>query len=86
MGDNRAHQGHIRQIIQCEQTRMHPIVDIMIVISDVVGQGRHLGFGPGVSVQLQVLAGAVFRQAQRDRRMHRAVVLGDAFQAFPGQI
>ena len=86
LGDNRPHQGHIGQIIQCEQTRANPIVNIVIVISDVVGQSSYLGFGPGVGIQLQVLVGAVFHQSGRQRRANGAVMLGNSFQAFPCQV
>ena len=42
------------QIAQGDQTRLHPVIHVVVVVSDVVGDGRALGLQRGERPQPQV--------------------------------
>ncbi len=39
------------QVVQGEQPGLHPVVHVVVVVGDVVGQGRHLGLRRGAGVR-----------------------------------
>ena len=89
---------HGSQAVEIEQPGAQPIVDVMGVVGDVVGNGRGLRLGAGMSRELQVLASAVFQDRARhaarsvagDRLAgdveQRPIVLDEALQRLPRQV
>ena len=81
-----AGQRRLRQIRDVENTGPQPVIDIVIDVGDIVGQGGDLRFQPGPAIQLQRPA----RVEPRDRSGHvscdRPIVFDQAFQRFPGQV
>ena len=86
LGKGGAGDGQLHQVVFGEQARAQAIMQVVVRIGDVIGNRRHLGFGAGIAVQLQVPFGIGLGQGIGQRGGHRAVVLGNAFQAFPGQV
>ena len=85
-----ADQRHVHQVGQGEQPRLHAIVDVVVVVGDVIGQGGHLRFGRGPGVQAQRVLGVIVRHPlpRRPRQFvgHRPVVLDHPLQGLPGQV
>ena len=87
-------QWHVAQALNRDHARPEPIVEIMAVIGDVVGQRRHLRLGGGKFVEPEIVPGIVTRYDRRQRSVliaavwagQRAVVLHKAFQHLPGQV
>ena len=77
-----------------EEPGAQAVVDVVVVVGDVVGQGRDLGFGPGEAGQLQVAVPAdIFDDrlgqpagAGQGAVDQRPVVLDHALQGLPGQV
>ncbi len=88
--EDRADQRHIHQLVQGEQAGGDAVVDVVIVVGDVIGQGRDLGLGrgPGVQTQAIVVVVPLDRLPRRLAQLvgHRTVVLDDPLQRFPGQV
>jgi hypothetical protein len=94
--DDLPHQRDGGEILEVEQLGAQPVVDIVGIVGDVVGDGRDLRLEAGMAPELQVLQLRIIE----DRRRHRAVaagratlavdqrpvVLDDAFQGLPGEI
>ena len=51
---DRSDQGNVQQFLQVEEAGLNPIVHVMIVVGDVIRQGRALGLGrsPGIEAQI----------------------------------
>src|SRR5690606_24276336 len=94
LGKGGAGDRQLHQIGLGEEARAEAVVQVVVVIGHVVGNGRDLRLGAGIGVQPQVLLGVVFDQRGGQRALQRrpvggdqrAVVLGDAFQRLPGQV
>ena len=87
----RAGQRRLGQVGDGKQSCPEPVVQIVIDISDVVGQRRDLGFDAGPLGQVERparvksgnRAGHIFSKM---RRHYRSIVLDQPFQGFPGEI
>ena len=86
----RADQRHLGEIVQGEQAGLEPVVHIVVVVGDVVGQGRGLGFRRSEARQPQIMAGAVLRDGAEGRIVQpvldRPIVLDHPLQRLPAQI
>ena len=96
--DDAARQRHGGDVIEGEQFGAQPVVDVVGVIGDVVGDRGDLRLDAGEAPQLQILQPRIIQ----DRRRHavlavaaerpavavgqRAIVLDQAFERFPGQV
>ena len=94
-GKGRAGNGQIHQIGFAEQARSQTVMQIMVAVGHIIGNGGHLCFGAGVAVQFQIPQRVDRRQRIRQRSVmfgigvranHRTVVFGNAFQTFPCQV
>ena len=86
------------EIVEREQFGAQPVVDVVGVVGDVVGDRGRLRLGPGVAPQHEIGSGRFERQRRRqsalsvaaDRALaaigERAVVLDQAFEGFPREI
>ena len=87
---DRADQRHVEQFVEPEEARLQAVINIVVVVGDVVGDGRDLGLGRGPAVQPQAPAGVELADHAPGRAVqfpgHRAIVLDDPFQRFPGQV
>ena len=84
-------QRHLGEVGDDEQPGAQPVVEVVVVVSDVVGECRDLRLGSGESVEGERMAAVVFGDRRRHRAVdpratQRAVVLDRAFERFPGQI
>ena len=70
-------------------------MQVVVVIGDVIGQGRDLRLAAGVGMQLKIVTGVVVGQRVRHRITNRTVarngrnrtiMFGDPFQRFPSQV
>ena len=88
--DRRTDQRYLHQVLDPEQPRLQAVVHIVIIVGNIVRQGRHLGFGGGIGAEPEVVLGAVDDDGPVGRilqlRRDRAVVLDHPFQRFPGQV
>ena len=89
--EDRANQRHVGEISYSEQPSAQPIVDIVIVVRDVIGERRNLRLNAGESVESQRLEAVVFGDGRGYRPLdtgavQRPVVFDDAFERFPGEI
>ena len=39
-----ADQRDIAQLVELEKARLHPVIHVVIIVGDIVGQGGDLGF------------------------------------------
>uniref|UniRef100_A0A0N5A0R2 Phenol hydroxylase n=1 Tax=Parastrongyloides trichosuri TaxID=131310 RepID=A0A0N5A0R2_PARTI len=93
-GDAAPDQRHIGQIGQAEQPRLHPVIHVVVVIGDVIGDGRALGLQRGEGAKPQVPVGRPARRIGGDRLprrvrqqvRHRTVVLDHALDRLPAQV
>ena len=69
-----AGQRDLAQVRQIEEPGPKPVVDVVVGVGDVVGQGRHLGFRRGMAGQFQV-EGVVERGHAGQGPLQRPVVL-----------
>ena len=88
---DRAGERHLGQIACPEQARPQPVIDIVVVVGDVVGQRRDLRLRSRKAVEFERMPPIVFEDRGRHRPPHprpeqRAVVLRRAFQRLPAQI
>ena len=91
LGEDRPDQGNVGEVLDAEQPGAQPVVDVVVVVSDVVGERRHLGLGAGIGIDLQVVRGDVFGDHPGNgggaaRTGERAVVLDHPFQGLPGEV
>ena len=89
---------HIRKVGEREQIGAQPVVEIVRIIGDVVGDRRDLGLGAGMAPEREVMRCVVVGNDLRDagvtvlagrlslRIGQRAIVLDDAFQRFPTEV
>ncbi len=92
-GEDRPGQRHLMQVLDGEETGAQAVIDIVVVIGDVVTERRHLRFGTGKALQIEIAQGIVIgngrrhflrqRLGRRMRTEQRAVMLDDAFERFP---
>jgi hypothetical protein len=75
----------VAEILDGEQPGAQPVVEVVGVVGDVVGECRHLRLGGGVGVQVELVALVVLGDVGR-RAAQRAVVLGQALERFPGEV
>src|SRR5271157_3641479 len=82
---------HLGEVGDREQPGTQPVVDIMVVVGDVVGERGDLRLGPREGIEGERMAAVILG----DRRWQwpvdagaaqRAVVLDRAFERFPGQV
>ena len=82
----------IEQILDLEQAGTQPVVDVVVVVGDIVAQGRDLRLRPGMAVELEVVILAVFDDGGRQvgerapLLEERPVVLHRPLQGFPGEV
>ena len=70
-----------------EQTGAQAIVDIVVVVGDVVGDGGCLRLAAGESGKLQIMAADIFGDvAGHELGSQRPVMFDNALQGFPGKI
>jgi hypothetical protein len=90
-----AGDGQLHQVVLGEKARAQPVVQVVVRIGHVIGDGRHLRLGAGVGVKLQVPLGVHLGQRIGQRAVmllvgigagHRAIVFRNAFKGFPGQV
>ena len=74
------------QILKREKTSAQSVIQIVMIVSNVIGQRRHLRLHTRVGVEFQIMQGDVFGQRIGHRFRDRAIVLGNALQTFPGQV
>jgi len=83
-------QRNLGQLLQPEQPRLHPVVHVMVVVGDVVGQRRHLRLGRRPAIQPQRIGRVIGRDRRpgRPRQLcgHRPVVLDEPLQRLPRQV
>ena len=72
-------------LIQGEQARAQPIIQIMVVIGDIIRDGSDLRLGRGIARQIQRMARIIFGDIGR-WPAQGAIMLGQAFQRFPSQV
>ena len=88
---------HGPQRLQVEQAGPQPVVEVVRVIGDVIGDRRHLGLAAGVAVEPEAPVGVELQDRRRDAtRMplqrpavgvhERAIVLDQPLERFPGEI
>ena len=88
---HRTDKRHLDEIVDRKEPGAQPVVDVVVVIGDVVGQRRHLRLGAREGVECEWVAAVVFGDRRRYRPLdaraaQRAVVLDRAFERFPGQV
>ena len=87
---DRADKRHLGQLVQSEDTRRQPVIDVVVVVGDIVGDRRDLRFGRGPGPQAKIeRAVEIDDRLPRRPLQHagcRAVVLDDPFQGLPGQV
>ena len=95
---NVAQERDLGEIVEREQVGAQPVVDVVGVVGDVVGDRGDLRLGAGEAPQLEVLQAAIVEDRLRhavlaiapDRLAvavgQRAVVLDQPFQRLPGEI
>ena len=76
----------LRQFIAREELGPKPIMQIVMIISDIIGNGGHLRLGAGMGRELQINLLAGRSQRPRDRRAHRAIMFGNPLKRFPTQV
>ena len=96
--DDPAGQRNGGDVVETEQFGAQPVVDVVGVIGDVVGEGGDLRLDAGEAPQLQILQPRIVEDRLRhavlaiaaERRAvavgERTVVLDQAFERFPGEI
>ena len=67
----RGSSGSAGEVVEREQPGAQPVVDVMGVIGDVVGDGGDLGLGAGKAPQLEILS----RPMKPDRVRHAALAI-----------
>ena len=75
----------LRRFLQGEQAGADAVVEVVVVVGDVVGERGGLGFGGGVGREFEIVQ-AVVGLDGRGGATQGAVVLGEAFQGFPGEV
>ncbi len=87
-----------REVVDHKEPRPQPVVDVVGVVGDVVGDGGDLGFQRGVAPELEIMTGDIVGNVLGNAVLaigadrppvpihQRAVVLDDAFQGLPGQV
>ncbi len=83
--------GRISEVFEAEETGAQPVVEVVVVVGDVVGDGGDLRLAGSEAVQFEVVLLGVLAQRARHfladaRADQRAVMLGDAFERLPRQI
>ena len=78
-------QRELKELVQIEQAGSKSVVDVMIVIGDIIGNGRELGFkaGPACKVEVPFRVGLGHCPGLHT---DRTVVLGEPLQALPAQV
>ena len=59
LGYRMEHFCHVRHRLECRNREIsgaQPVIEVVVVIRDIIGQGRGLRFGAGPAVQRQVVA------------------------------
>ena len=84
--EHRTDQRHVGEIGDREEAGAQPVVDVVVVVGDVVGERGDLRLGPRIGVDAQIMARIVFGDRRRQRRVERAVVLDGALERLPGQV
>jgi hypothetical protein len=80
-GDER----RLQEIVERQQPGTQPVVNVVIVIGDIVGDRRDLRFEarPEAEIERKLRVGLRQRPA---RRSDRAIMLGEPFQRLPAEI
>ena len=93
-----AHERHLGEVIERKQVGAQPVIDVMGVIGDVIGDGGDLRLGAGEARQFEVLGLAVDADRMRHAALaitpdrvavaigERTVVLDQPFERFPRQV
>jgi hypothetical protein len=92
--DDFARQRNRGDVVDAEQLGTQPVVDVVGIVGDVVGDSGQLRLDTGKAPQLQILLAGVEPDRLRQRTpqwrtstvSERAVVLNQAFERLPGQI
>ena len=98
LGEEIAQERDFGEVVDREQPGAQPVVDVMGIVGDVVGQRRRLRLAAGEGRELQILLGGVVEDRERHagsgvarRRAavgpeQRAVVLDQALERLPGEV
>ena len=93
-----AHERDLREIVEREQVGAQPVVDVVGVVGDVVGDRGDLRLGAGEAPQFEVLQAAIVEDRLRHAALavapdrlavavgQRTVVLDQPFERLPGEI
>src|SRR6516165_2775592 len=84
-------EGNVGKLSEAEHAGAIAVIDVVIVVGDVVGERCELGFDRRVSVEREILLGAIAEDGLRRWLAHiaaheRAVVLDEPFERLPGEI
>jgi hypothetical protein len=83
--DRRADQRQRAQLIEREQPRAQPVIEIVVGVGDVIGEGRHLRLRRGPRAEIEIEHRAEPGEVPV-RRGDGAVVLRQPLQRLPGQV
>ncbi|PHJ94047.1 hypothetical protein VF09_37190 [Nostoc linckia z9] len=87
-------EGHVFQHLEGEIARAQAVINVMGVVSDVIGNGRDLGFQAGKARQFQVMDLAIVEDRLRNGStcplpalgFQRSIMLHKTFERLPGQV
>ena len=74
-----------QQVVQVEEAGAQPVVDVVVVISDIIGNRRDLRLERRPAVKVERESAIDFGQCPA-RLEDRTIVLGQPFQRFPRQV
>ena len=78
--------GKLRQFIRRKELGAEPVVQVVVVIGNIVGDSGHLRLRAGIGVEFEVLPGLILDKGPRELTGDRAVVFGNAFKGFPCEV
>ena len=89
-GERVADERQAARVVETEEAGSQTVVDVVVVVGDVVGDGGDLRLKARPGVERKIVSRGVFADRHRQRLFpradQRAVVLDDAFQRLPGQV
>ena len=90
LGERPARKRHLGKLGEGEHAGAVAVIDVMIVVGDVVGERRKLRFDRSISVEREILLGAMTENGLRHRPPRvsgqRAVMLHQTLQGLPGEV
>ena len=82
LADNR----QFAHVLVRDHSGAQPVLQIVVVVGDVVGERRDLGLGAGMGGELEIVARRVLRQRPGQFARDRPVVLGEPLERLPCQV